>query len=341
MIHRIIAILIFLLCCCPWHLSAQEEFFYTVQRADDEIVIDGIIDEAGWTSAPATENFVILGDNETIPSVVTWSKMIWNDSYLYVAFYCQDITLWATLTERDAQLYREDVVEVFIDADGDGVKYLQIDVNPLNAIFDLWLTKPWDEGGSGHSEWDMNDMLAAVNLEGTIENNSDEDDRWTCEMAFPFSAMVFAAENMSYPPEAGDEWKFNLYRFNMESTDDPLGIATGWSQTSGGQHEPENFGTILFAPVPELTEKSGLKQNFPNPASNQTTINYFISGPDDAVLSISDLSGRVIAAILLESSATVWQHHVLDLSSFASGIYLYSLRLEQNPTTTFKMHIVR
>jgi hypothetical protein len=337
----IIPLLSVFLGCFFCNLCAQDEYLYTVKRATGEIVIDGLIDEDEWTSAPATQNFVILGNNDTTPAVVTWSKMVWNDSYLFVAFYCEDKKLWATYTGRDDQLYLEDVVEVFIDADRDGLNYMQIDVNPLNTIFDLWLNKPWDEGGSGHSEWDMADILSAVQVEGTIENNSDEDGHWTCEIAFPFSEMAFAAESMNYPPEVWDEWRFNVYRYDRESTDDPLGVTTGWSQTSGGQHEPENFGTIMFAPLPELTEKKGLGQNFPNPANQQTVINYFIPGPDVAGFSISDLSGRVITAKQLESTADEWQHLVLDVSSFAPGTYFYYLKSGQQLSDIWKMHVVR
>lgn len=326
-------------------LSAQDVLEYTIQQVSGSITIDGNLDEADWSAASPTENYVILGDDETTPATTSWSKMLWDDDYLYVAFYCEDFDIWATYDNRDDQLYQEDAIEIYIDPDGDGLNYLEIEVNPLNAIFDLWLTKPWSDGGQGHSEWNMSGILTAVTLDGTNENNSDTDVAWTCEVALPFSEMEFSAEEMNYPPEINDEWRFNLYRFDRESTNDPDGEATGWSQTEGGQHEPDYFGKITFNAEPEsidpiLITMGGIRldQNYPNPARDNTTISYMAAENETLSFHLLDISGREIHTRVLEPAG---QKIVLSTSGFASGSYLYFIQSGKLRSEVRKMHISR
>ena len=172
--------------------------------------------------------------------------MLWDEDCLYVGIYCQDRNIWATYDQRDDRLYQEDVIEVYIDQDGDGQNYIEIEVNPINAIFDLWLTRPYSSGGQGHSAWNMDGLITAVSVQGSVADTSDVDTAWVCEMAMPFSEMEFAAESISHPPSTGDAWRFNLFRFDRGRTNDPNREETGWNQTGGGQHVPERFGKIIF-----------------------------------------------------------------------------------------------
>ena len=55
---------------------------------------------------------------------------------LRVLFVAADVDPWATLSERDSPLYKEEVVEVFLDTEGDGDGYFEIEVNPNNAVLD-------------------------------------------------------------------------------------------------------------------------------------------------------------------------------------------------------------
>ncbi len=226
---------------------AQDVEHYKVAKVSNELVIDGLLDEEAWVNAESTTNFVILGNNEEAARTVTWAKMLWDTNYLYVAFYSEDRELWAEYVDRDDPLYKEDVVEVYIDPDGDGENYLEIEVNPDNTIFDLWLTKPRKQGGEGMVDWTMGGLKTACTYSGTLNDNSDQDTSWICEMALPFEAMEFSADSANFPPLPDDMWRFNLYRFDRAFNKDPEGEASGWSQTSGGQHEPDKFGEIVFA----------------------------------------------------------------------------------------------
>lgn len=220
---------------------------YLVGRANHPINIDGQLSESAWENAPKTEAFVRLGPVEESAASTTWAKMLWDDDYLYVAFYCEDRKLWATYQAQDDPLYEEDVVEIYIDPDGDGENYLEIEVNPLNTIFDLWLTKPRKQGGQAYKDWTMEGLKTAISMSGNLNDHSSPDEYWVCEMALPFEAMAFCAESVAMPPKKNDTWRVNLYRFDRASTLDPAREATGWSQTGGGQHVPGKFGKLVFS----------------------------------------------------------------------------------------------
>ena len=231
---------------------SQEVEHYNVAKVNTELVIDGLLDEDVWVNAEPTTNFVILGNSMEAAKTVTWAKMLWDDNYLYVAFYSEDIRLWAEYVHRDDPLYKEDVVEVYIDPDGDGENYLEVEVSPMNTIFDLWLTMPRTSGGEGIVDWTMEGLKTACTYSGTLNDNSDQDTFWISEIALPFEAMEFSADSTIFPPLADDIWRFNMYRFDRAFNQDPEGEATGWSQTNGGQHEPDKFGEIVFTELDPL-----------------------------------------------------------------------------------------
>jgi len=306
---------------------------YTVKKINSEIVIDGILDEDVWAQTLPTINFVILGDNQNAPNTATWAKMLWDENYLYVGFYCQDVHVWATYQDRDDPLYKEDVVEVYIDPDADGKNYLEVEVNPLNTIFDLWLTKPWSEGGQGNTVWTMDGLSTAITVAGTVSNNSDQDTSWICEMALPFSEMQFAANTMNFPPLEGENWRFNMYRFDRSSTSGSNGEATGWSQTSGGQHEPQNFGAIHFGGLGTSIAQSNntihdfiLYQNYPNPFNPRTTIEFNAQKTISVSLKIFNAQGQEID-VLFDGVVAAGSHKMnWNASGLPSGIYMCQLR---------------
>lgn len=318
---------------------AQDVKSYTVAKIDTQLVIDGVLDEDVWINADTTSYFVILGNDTDPPKAPTWAKMLWDDDYLYVGFYVEDSRIRAEYLDRDDPLYKEDVVEVYIDPDGDGENYLEIEINPVNTIFDLWLTKPKKEGGTADVPWSMEGLLSATTYKGTINDNTDIDTVWICEMALPFAAMEFSSETASFPPSADDIWRLNLYRFDRDVNRDVenVGEATGWSQTSGGQHEPNRFGEIVFAKLadPELTiiqseynadRNFSLDQNIPNPLSTSTRINYQITGDELVSLKVYDYQGREVAVLVNEFKTAGAYHSVFEPGRLPDGLYFYMLK---------------
>ena len=59
------------------------------------------------------------------PRFETTARLLWDASYLYVGFACEDTRIYATMTDHDAPLWEQEVVEVFVDANRDGIGYVE------------------------------------------------------------------------------------------------------------------------------------------------------------------------------------------------------------------------
>ena len=222
---------------------------YAAPMASSAPAIDGDLGDEAWRDAPWTESFVdIRGEDWPDPHWTTRARLTWDARFLYVGAELEEPHLWATLTERDAIIYRDHDFEVFLDPDGDGLAYYELEINALGTEFDLFLDRPYSRGGSAHIGWDMEGLRTAVRLDGTLNDPSDEDRGWTVEIAIPWSALrppdgvvtgpEAAPENSrpgggrelpdagnrepGMPPAPGDEWRVNFSRVQW-----PLVIVDG------------------------------------------------------------------------------------------------------------------
>lgn len=189
--------------------------FYPVQRADEPIDVDGILDEFAWATAAQINHFErILNDYDAV-LYPTRARMLWDDESLYFSFACQDSDIWAIFDQEDDRMWSEEVVEVFIDPDGDARNYLELEVNPLNAWVDLRIIRLRPDWESS-IDWDIAGLQTAVAVRGTVNDASDEDEGWTVEIAIPWAAMADSIDGGGRP-NPGDEWRLNLYRIERRA----------------------------------------------------------------------------------------------------------------------------
>ena len=106
-----------------------------VPRASAPVAADGRLDEPDWARAARTGP---LGtpSGKGKARQRTEVRLLWDEANLYLAFECADDDAWSTSTEHDADLWEQDVVEVFIDPDGDGKTYAELQVSPAGVLFD-------------------------------------------------------------------------------------------------------------------------------------------------------------------------------------------------------------
>jgi hypothetical protein len=176
---------------------------YKVSRAKKAPAIDGVLDDDAWKGATSVR---LVGSFDGRPGLLrTDARLVYDDTHLYVAFDVEDPDLWGTLRDRDASIYEQEVVEIFLDANADGRTYNELEVSPHNVIFDAYF--PARRQGMDLS-WDSG-MKTAVKVRGTLDDPSDRDEGWTVELAIPFNKL---AEVPHIPPQKGDRWRFNLYR---------------------------------------------------------------------------------------------------------------------------------
>ncbi|NUP99590.1 MAG: carbohydrate-binding family 9-like protein [Armatimonadetes bacterium] len=132
-------------------------------------------------------------------------RLVYDSHHLYVAFRCHDNDIWGTLHERDDPIYDEEVVEVFLDPEGAGRRYFEIEVSPHNVVLDGINT--WDNGELRWDDsWDCAGLRTAVAMDGDAGPELTADRWWSATLAIPFDALGLAA------PRAGEAWRANLYR---------------------------------------------------------------------------------------------------------------------------------
>jgi hypothetical protein len=235
---------------------------YVCYRASAPVFIDGNIDEAVWDKASWSDAFLdIEGAGRPRPRFRTMIKMLWDDDYFYIAGYLEEPHIWAALTQRDSIIYMDNDFEVFIDPDGDTHNYYEMEMNALNTVWDLFLVRPYRDGGPAITAWDIKGLKTAVKLNGTINDSRDKDKGWFVEIAIPWDVLKEAAVPKA-APKAGDRWRMNFSRveYRVDAKDGQYVKTAGpdgkplaednwvWAPTGLiNIHYPEMWGFVQFS----------------------------------------------------------------------------------------------
>jgi len=228
---------------------------YTCRRAPSAPTIDGKLDDPAWAAAPWTGWFLdIRGPEAPRPRFRTRSKMLWDDEFLYIAAELEEPDVWATLTAHDSVIFHDNDFEVFLNPTGDTRNYFEFEINALNTGWDLFLNKPYREGGKADNSWEIPGLRTAVSVDGTLNDPRDTDRRWTVELAFPWTA--FQPRSGKGRPSPGDEWRINFSRVEWQHdvvdgkyVKRPGLREDNWVWSPQGlidMHVPEHWGYVRF-----------------------------------------------------------------------------------------------
>lgn len=243
------------------HLFLPEKS-YVVYRTSDKITIDGKADEPSWKQAAWTDNFAdIEGPAKPTPLYPTRAKMLWDKNNLYILAELTEPNVWSYYQTHDQIVYQENDFEIFIDPDGDTHNYYEFEVNAANTLFDLFLPKPYRNGGAPQIDWNAAGFKSAVSIDGTLNNPADVDKSWTVEIAIPFDALN--KEPINQVPANGTTWKIDFSRVEWQTEvvngkyEKKKNPKTGrflpeynwvWSPTGEiNMHVPERWGMLQFS----------------------------------------------------------------------------------------------
>lgn len=230
---------------------------YVATRVRQPMRIDGRLNESAWASARWTDLFVdIEGDAKPAPTLNTRAKMLWDDTYFYIAATMDEPNLWANITKHDAVIFREHDFEVFIDPNADSHEYYEFEINARGTFWDLMLPKPYRAGGHAVDSWEMTGVQSGVYLDGTLNNATDTDRSWTVELALPWAALSRDERKPSVPKD-GDQWRVNFSRVEWptERAGHSYRAVPGqnehnwvWSpQHVVDMHRPDRWGYVQFS----------------------------------------------------------------------------------------------
>ena len=118
---------------------------------------------------------------------------------------------------RDAAVWQDDALEVFLSSGDDAGLYHQFIVNPANARYD---------GERQNAAWN-GEWTSATSIGAGF---------WSLEMAIPLSTLKASAAD-------GQTWRAN-FAWDCKT---PSNFLATWAPISGNLHEPASFGQLTFA----------------------------------------------------------------------------------------------
>ena len=166
------------------------------------------------------------------PKQRTSVRMLWTPIEWRVLFCCQDTDPWATITQRDALLYTEETIEIFVDPIGDFESYFELELNPLGTELDIVFRRS-RSGYKGDFAWDCAGLRSLARI---VPGG------WNAELAIPFSSIADT-------PKDGTRWRANFCRIDRPSRDNSIPRElSAWSPPMRESfHTQERFGFVEFA----------------------------------------------------------------------------------------------
>src|SRR6185437_12239411 len=87
---------------------------YICRRVASKPALNGKLDHPSWHAAQKSPRFVDMASGE--PGFYdTRAAALWDDEFLYVAFWAEEPFVKASLTERDSLIFLDNDLELFID----------------------------------------------------------------------------------------------------------------------------------------------------------------------------------------------------------------------------------
>jgi len=114
-------------------------------------------------------------------------------------------------------------------------------------------------------------------------------------------------------PDNGSEFFFAIRAFDLSGNQSDLSEETSSITTD----------ILLEGEVPV---SYSMEQNYPNPFNPSTNISYRV--PENSVVEITlyDMLGRKLSTLLKDRKAAGSYQITVDMSSYASGVYLYRMK---------------
>lgn len=226
---------------------------YVVHKTSEPMTMDGKADESAWKQIAKSPSFVAAEGGQPFPQA-THARLLWDDDYLYAFIQVDDTDVFSSQTKHDGPLWKEDVVELFIDADKNRHGYVELQVNPNNVHLDAWF--PRTRAQKHSFEWNAN-MKSAVVVHGSNDDRSDLDRGWDVEVAIPLASVKGDDPSMkvNIPPALGDSWRINVVRVET-SKEGTLGAASWNPIPIQDFHALHRMFTIVFGDVDGATGQS-------------------------------------------------------------------------------------
>ena len=190
--------------------------------------------KADWVELP-------LRGKSTTP-LKTRVKILYSGTGIYYFFDCEDKKLTSSMNADFLDLWKEDVVEVFLWTNEKEPFYFEYELSPLNYELPLlisnengellrWMPFHYEPGRiTGH----------ATAVRGGEKKSNAAVSAWTAEFFIPYKLLSPLVNRI---PKSGMKWRSNMYRVDY---DDNGRFSWSWQQTDRSFHDYKKFGTLVF-----------------------------------------------------------------------------------------------
>ena len=133
--------------------QAIDPFTMRAVKTASPPTVDGVVDVDEWRDAARVTDFIQLEPNRGEPSKFkTEVSVLYDDAHLYVAFVAHDPEpVMGQMTQRDAELWNDDSVQVYLDTFHDGRSGYFFMTNVLGTQLDGRLA---EDGMTNDDTWD-------------------------------------------------------------------------------------------------------------------------------------------------------------------------------------------
>ena len=193
-----------------------------------------------WTALPQNRFRQATDGQESAQQTLV--RLKYDEQFLYVAFDCQQdpFVHQNSYTQHNTEMWNQEVFELFI-AEGQETptRYLELEINPNNALFVGWIDNPSKEAPK-------NLTFVPYETAGIKHNIKKEKESWSGEMQIPWELLGGKK----------DKYRLNFYRIvslqshpNSDWKCTPTDCAfLCWSSSMSGKtprfHRPDAFGRL-------------------------------------------------------------------------------------------------
>lgn len=219
-------------------LSIQDTEFIKIQYSDQEISVDGLLNESIYQNLDKYYlSNSLTGQEVTNSNYQTYFTIFHNSQSLLMSFTAFDQDIYSHYKNRDDHLWKEECIEIFIDTDRNSQDYVEIELSPAGVLFDSFIINPDKIDVEKTSQFNLSTIQYAVAVSGSLNDSTDIDVKWNAELSIDLKELdnKFNAENSI--------WKMNMFRINKDNATEKY---LSYSPTFGKFHKPEKFVECSF-----------------------------------------------------------------------------------------------
>jgi len=196
------------------------------------------IDGKGTAREWGKTDWVSLNPLNVEAAYDTRVKILYSESGMYFLFQNEDEKITATIKEDNADLWHEDVVEVFLWTDEQYPMYFEYELSPLNYELPILIPKV-GEDFLGWLPWHYEGDRKTRHMTH-IQKDGDTVTGWIAEFFIPYDLLKPLNK---VPPQVGTRWRANMYRIDHDK--EPR-VLFAWQPIVNSFHDHELFGTFEF-----------------------------------------------------------------------------------------------